>query len=59
MAGSSYVDKALYTTTNTFGILRKELIESLGLEYAKFFYSVMAGISVLLMPKKLIIYHSH
>ncbi|MER1988518.1 MAG: V4R domain-containing protein [Solibacillus isronensis] len=37
MAGSSYVDKALYTTTNTFGILRKELIESLGLEYAKFF----------------------
>lgn len=37
MTGSSYVDKALYTTTNTFGILRKELIESLGLEYAKFF----------------------
>lgn len=27
----------MYTTTNTFGILRKELIESLGLEYAKFF----------------------
>lgn len=48
MGGSSYVDKEMYTTTNTFGILRKELIESLGLEYAKFFlqrYGWNIGIS--------------
>lgn len=37
MANSLHLDKELYSTTNTFGILRKELIESLGLEYAKYF----------------------
>lgn len=30
-------DKALYTTSNSFGLLRKELIEHLGHEYAKVF----------------------
>lgn len=37
MTNTMHLDKELYSTTNTFGILRKELIESLGLEYAKFF----------------------
>ncbi|MGX9134837.1 V4R domain-containing protein [Rummeliibacillus sp. JY-2-4R] len=37
MANSSYIDKELVTTTGTFGLLRKELIENLGLEHAKFF----------------------
>ena len=34
---ATYIDKELYSTTNTFGLLRKELIESLGHDYAKIF----------------------
>ncbi|MGE7601618.1 helix-turn-helix domain-containing protein [Peribacillus sp. NPDC097675] len=37
MANSGYVDKELFSTSGTFGLLRKELIEYLGLEYAKVF----------------------
>lgn len=34
---SNNVDKHLFSTTGTFGLLRKELIEHLGLEHAKVF----------------------
>lgn len=34
---SNNVDKQLFSTTGTFGLLRKELIEHLGLEHAKVF----------------------
>ena len=37
MVNSGYVDKELFSTSGTFGLLRKELIEYLGLEYAKVF----------------------